>query len=68
MNGACIVAIVDWEMAGWYPEYWKYTQGFFSKLLCPRGFWNLFEKEAFSEKYPDELITERCLTSKSVRC
>ncbi|KAF3287394.1 hypothetical protein TWF970_007118 [Orbilia oligospora] len=21
-----VVAILDWEMAGWYPEYWEYTK------------------------------------------
>jgi aminoglycoside phosphotransferase (APT) family kinase protein len=21
-----IVAIIDWETAGWFPEYWEYTQ------------------------------------------
>ncbi|KAJ6626672.1 kinase-like domain-containing protein, partial [Mycena sp. CBHHK59/15] len=61
MKGKHIVAIVDWEMGGWYPEYWEYTQAFFSNLGHPEGFWELFEKEAVPERYPDELITERCL-------
>ncbi|CAK5265413.1 unnamed protein product, partial [Mycena citricolor] len=30
VKGNRIVAIVDWEMAGWYPEYWEYTQTYFS--------------------------------------
>ncbi|KAJ7204636.1 kinase-like domain-containing protein [Mycena haematopus] len=57
-----IVAIVDWEMAGWYPEYWEYTQAFFSNFDYPEGFWDLFETE-FLERYPDELIAERCVAS-----
>ncbi|KAJ7923521.1 hypothetical protein B0H13DRAFT_2402435 [Mycena leptocephala] len=64
MNGACIVAIVDWEMAGWYPRLGVYSGLLFQSSL-PRGFWNLFEKEAFSEKYPDDLIIE---ASKFVCC
>ena len=24
------VSIVDWELAGWYPEYWEYVAAFFS--------------------------------------
>ncbi|KAJ7449233.1 kinase-like domain-containing protein [Mycena latifolia] len=68
IKGTRIVGIVDWEMAGWYPEYWEYTQAFFSNLLHPDGFWELFETEAVPERYPDELIMERCLASEFVRC
>ncbi|KAJ7487210.1 kinase-like domain-containing protein [Mycena galericulata] len=68
VKGTRIVAIVDWEMGGWYPEYWEYTQAFFSNLLYPKGFWELFEEEGFLERYPDELITERCLASEIIRC
>ncbi|KAF3914870.1 hypothetical protein ABW20_dc0105684 [Dactylellina cionopaga] len=24
-----VVAILDWEMSGWYPEYWEYTKIFY---------------------------------------
>lgn len=24
-GGCCITGIVDWELAGWYPEYWEYA-------------------------------------------
>ncbi|KAJ7209180.1 kinase-like domain-containing protein [Mycena pura] len=68
VKGQHIVAIVDWEMGGCYPEYWEYTQAFFSNMGYPKGFWELFEKEAVPQKYPDELITERCLASEFVRC
>ncbi|KAF9518791.1 hypothetical protein BS47DRAFT_1375256 [Hydnum rufescens UP504] len=26
VRGNKIVAILDWESAGWYPEYWEYTR------------------------------------------
>lgn len=25
IRNGCIVALLDWEFAGWYPEYWKYA-------------------------------------------
>jgi hypothetical protein len=25
-----IAAIVDWNSAGWFPEYWKYTKALFT--------------------------------------
>ncbi len=24
-----IVGIIDWEMAGWYPEYWEFAKAFY---------------------------------------
>ncbi|KAH7345871.1 phosphotransferase enzyme family protein [Pyrenochaeta sp. MPI-SDFR-AT-0127] len=24
-----VVAIIDWEMAGWYPEYWEFAKAFY---------------------------------------
>lgn len=26
VDGARVTAILDWEYAGWYPEYWEYIQ------------------------------------------
>ncbi|CZT18479.1 uncharacterized protein RCC_04324 [Ramularia collo-cygni] len=30
-----IVAIVDWECSGWYPEYWEYTKAHYNSVLLP---------------------------------
>ncbi|KAI0028428.1 kinase-like domain-containing protein [Vararia minispora EC-137] len=72
VKGTRIVAIVDWETSGWYPEYWEYTQAFFSNFVYPDAHngsvWDYLEREAFSEKYPDELVSEKCLASYLVRC
>jgi serine/threonine protein kinase len=24
-----VTAIIDWEMAGWYPEYWEFAKAFY---------------------------------------
>jgi len=29
-----IVGIIDWETAGWFPEYWEYTQAWRSAWDC----------------------------------
>ncbi|KAJ7650857.1 kinase-like domain-containing protein [Roridomyces roridus] len=68
VSGSRIVGIVDWEMSGWYPEYWEYTQAYFSNLRDTEDFWELFEKEGVPERYPDELIFEVCLAAEFVRC
>ena len=51
-----IVGIVDWEFAGWYPEYWEYTKAHF---LTFRDFkeWSEIWKELFPT-YEEELALE----------
>ena len=38
-NGA-IVALLDWETAGWYPEYWEYVK--FCYSTCHEKEWHRF--------------------------
>ncbi|KAH9876024.1 hypothetical protein IAQ61_003489 [Plenodomus lingam] len=45
--------IVDWECAGWYPEYWEYTKGHFGVRVHVRWIADVIE-QAFTQ-YPDEL-------------
>lgn len=60
-----IVGIIDWECAGWFPEYWEYTRSYFgSKFLFP-SWWEMFQGIAC--QYPDELEVERCLAAYFVR-
>lgn len=51
-----IVGIVDWDTAGWYPEYWEYTTA--SEI----GPYNAFTHEdvrSFLEEYPDAIHMEQ---------
>jgi serine/threonine protein kinase len=56
-----ITAIIDWEFAGWYPEYWEYTK----MHWIPRPLWDKFyeavEQEAGITKYPEELAAETAI-------
>jgi len=47
-----IAAIVDWENAGWYPEYWEYTCWDASNFWSPPRWQEL--REEISERYLDE--------------
>jgi len=53
--------IVDWENAGWYPEYWEYTKAYFITKLWWR--WLAIMDSVFhgKERYRDELETEDTL-------
>ncbi|KFA52012.1 hypothetical protein S40293_10286 [Stachybotrys chartarum IBT 40293] len=57
-----ITAVIDWEFAGWYPEYWDYCKMYW----CPRApLWNNFyraiEEEDTIVKYPVELAGEQAI-------
>ncbi|KAF8531661.1 kinase-like domain-containing protein [Gautieria morchelliformis] len=53
-----IVAILDWESAGWYPEYWEYTRTFMANLYIP-DFWEMFRTDGLEVTYPDEFIMDQ---------
>lgn len=51
-----IVGLVDWEDAGWYPEYWEYVK--FFHRVGSGGLWDWLQyaDDIFSETYEDELV------------
>lgn len=53
-----VAAIIDWECAGWYPEYWEYTMAHYNSVLLPEFYEMLREK---IDRYDDELKAERAL-------
>ncbi|KZV83123.1 kinase-like protein [Exidia glandulosa HHB12029] len=54
-----IVAILDWESAGWYPEYWEYTRLSLCWVMDPK-FWELLQPHL--TVYPDELAADLALS------
>lgn len=53
-----VVAIVDWEFAGWYPEYWEFTKANFNYF--PGEGWEDYLRVALPG-YETELIAEETL-------
>ncbi|KAI9713508.1 MAG: hypothetical protein M1820_000890 [Bogoriella megaspora] len=51
VSGGNISGIVDWESAGWLPEYWEYTSAWNVNMF--NVFWR-FELERFLHVYEDE--------------
>ncbi|KAH6844604.1 kinase-like domain-containing protein [Chaetomium sp. MPI-CAGE-AT-0009] len=51
--------VVDWENAGWFPEYWDYTKAFFVTRYNPR--WLQMVEKMFGQfgNFQGELATER---------
>ncbi|KAF2786917.1 kinase-like protein [Melanomma pulvis-pyrius CBS 109.77] len=56
-----ISGIVDWECAGWYPEYWEYTKAHFSMRYAIR--WTADVIDQVFDKYRNELQVEDMLSS-----
>lgn len=40
--GCRVTGIVDWEMAGYYPEYWEYTKALYKRFRWARRYNNMF--------------------------
>lgn len=52
-----ISGIVDWENAGWFPEYWEYTKCHFFMDYADR--WLRMVETVFGSRYGEELKIER---------
>ena len=52
-----IVALLDWEFAGWYPEYWEFVK--FCAASCHDREWHNFGPTLFPTTYPDDLINDQ---------
>lgn len=64
VKGGKVVGIIDWECAGWYPEYWEYTTCYRSSLQT-ESFWDMMKDEM--DSYSDELEVEHCISSFFIR-
>lgn len=55
-----IVAIVDWETAGWFPEYWEFTK---LRYQCWLPRWEPIYKKmsSYLVQYPVELLAEQAI-------
>lgn len=50
-----VVGIIDWEFAGWYPNYWEYTSAWCGNVVRPT--WQEMLPK-FLDTFPEELKME----------
>lgn len=50
------MALIDFEMSGFYPEYWEYVNAKIANDWT--AYWRV-EVDKFLERYPEELATEK---------
>lgn len=63
-----IAGIIDWEFAGWYPEYWEYTKmhyGGAGARPAWKTFFDAVEAEEGIEKYKEELKAEEAIWARA---
>ncbi|KIY51927.1 kinase-like protein [Fistulina hepatica ATCC 64428] len=55
-NSWTVAAIVDWELAGWYPEHWEYV----TLLNCVKwcSDWSSVAQDLLPTKYDDDFILD----------
>lgn len=59
-----VSGFIDWESAGWYPDYWEFTT---AMRFCPKDFWWYnFVSELGGSEYMAEMECERALTSLTI--
>ncbi|PQE06044.1 kinase-like domain protein [Rutstroemia sp. NJR-2017a BBW] len=52
-----VVAVLDWENAGWYPEYWDFVKTF--NALDQRCNWYDYVDKIFPVRYEQEFMNDR---------
>ncbi|KAI0079416.1 kinase-like protein [Panus rudis PR-1116 ss-1] len=54
VNGSTITGIIDWETAGFYPEFWEYSRMHFPELMTPG--WDHILRRVFPEPRREQQI------------
>ncbi|TKA22544.1 hypothetical protein B0A50_08085 [Salinomyces thailandicus] len=57
VRGDKVVAIIDWELAGWYPNYWEYTSTWLGSYLRWPDWQDALH--LFLDPFPEELEMDR---------
>ncbi|KID90550.1 phosphotransferase enzyme family protein [Metarhizium guizhouense ARSEF 977] len=50
-----IIAIMGWDCAGWYPDWWEYVKFFEARTSDKNSDWYEYASEIFCEEFPAEL-------------
>ena len=55
VQGNKVSGIIDWELRGWYPEYWEYVKGVVHIKGC-KGWWQ--HLACITGNYPMEWVID----------
>ncbi|OSX62482.1 hypothetical protein POSPLADRAFT_1142796 [Postia placenta MAD-698-R-SB12] len=67
VRGGTIVAVVDWEEAGWYPEHWEFVRAMYFPMARPRDeAWMRAIRDFIPEDYEKDWLVDCELSSRMV--
>ncbi|EMD35878.1 hypothetical protein CERSUDRAFT_156636 [Gelatoporia subvermispora B] len=66
VRGDDIAAIIDWEHAGWYPEYWEYVKALYHPMSVKDQSWNDVVKDMIPQGYEKEWKLDKEMTDHMV--
>ncbi|KAI1667871.1 Phosphotransferase enzyme family protein [Pyrenophora tritici-repentis] len=55
-----MTAIIDWEMLGWYPEYWEFVKAFYIEFF--KDDWASHLIGVLTPYYCEQLMHQRLMT------
>ncbi|KAF2007340.1 phosphotransferase enzyme family protein [Amniculicola lignicola CBS 123094] len=56
-----VEAIIDWEMAGWYPEYWDFAKAFYLEHLTFSTDWATYLLDILTPYYYEEMMYSKLM-------
>lgn len=66
VKGGRVTGIIDWEFAGWYPEYWEYVRMFYpGERPCLKSWFDAIGEEGGIEKYKAERKAEEVIWARA---
>ncbi|KAI0051288.1 kinase-like protein [Auriscalpium vulgare] len=66
VEGDTVVAVIDWEFAGWYPEHWELIKARYSPMIRDRASWLQASRDFIPSDYEYEWNLDRELSSHMV--
>lgn len=54
-----VAAIIDWEMAGWYPDYWEFAKAFYLEAFTTD--WAAHLLDIFTPYYFEQLMHSKLM-------
>ncbi|KAH8077884.1 kinase-like protein [Cristinia sonorae] len=61
-----IAAVIDWEYAGWYPEYWETVKALYCTMVVKDDRWDKAVRDFIPGNYERELQIDKSLSDRMV--
>ncbi|KAF9802224.1 hypothetical protein IEO21_09929 [Rhodonia placenta] len=67
VRGGTVVAMIDWEESGWFPEHWEFVKAMYFPMPNPRDErWMEAVRDILSDDYEQDWLMDRELSDRMV--